>query len=91
MPLYVSMEPCIMCAGAIIEARIKRLVFGCFDTKSGAFGSVIDVNTLPLNHKVEVKSGVYADKSEAILKKFFQARRGTEVVITGPTRNRLYV
>jgi tRNA(adenine34) deaminase len=89
--LYVSMEPCIMCAGAIIEARIKRLVFGCFDTKGGAFGSVIDVNTLPLNHKVELKSGVYADKSEALLKKFFQARRGTEVVITGPTRNRLYV
>jgi tRNA(adenine34) deaminase len=89
--LYVSMEPCIMCAGAIVEARIKRIVFGCFDKKGGAFGSVIDVNTLPLNHKVEVKSGVYADKSEALLKKFFQARRGTEVAITGPTRNRLYV
>ena len=89
--LYVSMEPCVMCAGAIIEARIKRLVFGCFDTKSGAFGSIIDVNSLPLNHKVEVKSGVYAEKSEALLKKFFQARRGTEVAITGPTRNRLYV
>jgi tRNA(adenine34) deaminase len=89
--LYVSMEPCIMCAGAIVEARIKRLVFGCFDAKSGAFGSLIDVNKLSLNHKVEVKGGLYADKSEALLKKFFKARRGTEVVITGPTRNRLYV
>ena len=89
--LYVSMEPCVMCAGAIVEARIKRLVFGCFDGKSGAFGSAIDVNSLPLNHKVEVRGGVYADKSEAILKQFFQARRGTEVAITGPTRNRLYV
>ncbi len=89
--LYVSMEPCIMCAGAIVEARIKRLVFGCFDTKAGAFGSVMDVNSLPLNHKVEVTGGVYAEKSEALLKKFFQARRGTEVAITGPTRNRLYV
>ena len=89
--IYVSMEPCIMCAGAIIEARIKRLVFGCFDAKGGAFGSVIDINTLPLNHKVVVKTGVYAEKSEALLKKFFQARRGTEVAITGPTRNRLYV
>ena len=89
--LYVSMEPCIMCAGAIVEARIKRLVFGCFDTKSGAFGSLIDVNKLSLNHKVEVKGGLYGDKSEALLKKFFKARRGTEVVITGPTRNRLYV
>jgi len=89
--LYVSMEPCIMCAGAIIEARIKRLVFGCYDSKSGAFGSVIDVNSLPLNHRVEVNGGVLAEKSEALLKKFFQARRGTEVAITGPTRNRLYV
>ena len=80
-----------MCAGAIIEARIKRLVFGCYDSKSGAFGSVIDVNSLPLNHRVEVKGGVLAEKSEALLKKFFQARRGTEVAITGPTRNRLYV
>ncbi len=89
--IYVSLEPCIMCAGAIVEARIKRLVFGCCDTKAGAFGSVIDVNSLPLNHKVEVTGGVYAEKSEALLKKFFQARRGTEVAITGPTRNRLYV
>ena len=89
--IYVSMEPCIMCAGAIVEARIKRLVFGCFDAKAGAFGSVIDVNSLPLNHKVEVTGGVYAEKSEALLKKFFQARRGTEVAITGATRNRLYV
>ena len=89
--LYVSMEPCFMCAGAIIEARIKRLVFGCFDAKGGAFGSVIDVNSLPLNHKVEVRGGVYAEKSEELLKQFFQARRGTEVAITGPTRNRLYV
>lgn len=89
--LYVSMEPCVMCAGAIIEARIKRLVFGCFDAKGGAFGSVIDVNALPLNHKVEVRGGVYAQKSEELLKQFFQARRGTEVAITGPTRNRLYV
>ncbi len=89
--LYVSMEPCIMCAGAIVEARIKRLVFGCFDTKRGAFGSVVDVNKLPLNHKVEVLGGILADRSEALLKKFFQARRGTEAVITGPTRNRLYV
>jgi tRNA(adenine34) deaminase len=89
--LYVSMEPCTMCAGAIIEARIKRLVFGCFDSKGGAFGSVIDVNALPLNHKVEVRGGVYGDESEVLLKKFFKARRGTEVAITGPTRNRLYV
>lgn len=87
--LYVSKEPCIMCAGAIIEARIKRLVFGCFDEKRGAFGSVIDINTLPLNHKVEVKGGVLKEKSKKLLQEFFKSRRGTEAVITGPTRNRL--
>lgn len=87
--LFVSMEPCIMCAGAIVEARIKRLVFGCFDPKRGAFGSVIDVNKLPLNHKVDVKGGVLKEKSGAILKRFFQTRRGTEEAVTGPTRNRL--
>ncbi len=88
--LFVTMEPCIMCAGAIIEARIKKVVFGCYDARRGAFGSVIDVNELPLNHKVEVTGGVLKEKSEHLLKQFFHARRGTEVVITGPTRNRLY-
>lgn len=87
--LFVSMEPCLMCAGAIQEARIKRLVFGCFDKKRGAFGSAIDANALPSNHKVEVQGGVLGQKSESLLKKFFQLRRDTEAVITGPTRNRL--
>ncbi len=89
--LYVSMEPCVMCAGAIVEARIKRVVFGCSDEKRGAFGSVVDVSKLPLNHKIEVQGGLFADESAALLQKFFQMRRGTEVAITGPTRNRLYV
>ena len=88
--LFVTKEPCIMCAGAILESRIKRLVFGCFDIKRGAFGSLIDVNIFPLNHKVEVLGGILGDKSEILLKHFFQQRRGTEVAITGPTRNRLY-
>jgi tRNA(adenine34) deaminase len=88
--LFVTKEPCIMCAGAILESRIKRLVFGCFDIKRGAFGSMIDANTLALNHKIEAIGGVLSDKSEKLLKKFFQQRRGTEVAITGPTRNRLY-
>ena len=87
--LYVTKEPCVMCAGAIVEARIKRLVFGCFDSRRGAFGSLIDVNSLALNHKVEVLGGVLREKSEDLLRRFFQQRRGTEVVITGPTRNRL--
>ena len=88
--LFVSKEPCMMCAGTIIEARIKRVVFGCFDAKRGGLCSVVDVNSLPLNHKVEVKGGVLREKSTLLLKKFFHMRRGTEVAITGPTRNRLY-
>jgi tRNA(adenine34) deaminase len=89
--LFVTMEPCIMCAGAIIEARLKRLVFGCYDEKRGAFGSVIDANLLPLNHKVAVTGGVLKEDCAKLLKDFFSLRRGTEVAITGPTRNRLYV
>jgi tRNA(adenine34) deaminase len=88
--LYVSKEPCVMCAGAVTEARLKRLVFGCFDGKRGAFGSLIDVSQLSLNHKVEVKGGVLKERSEQLLQSFFKIRRGTEVAITGPTRNRLY-
>ena len=88
--LYVTMEPCVMCAGAMVEARLKRVVFGCFDAKRGGLCSVVDINALPLNHKLEIKGGVLEDKSTALLRRFFQLRRGTEVVITGPTRNRLY-
>ncbi len=87
--LFVTKEPCPMCAGAIVEARIAKVVFGCFDARRGAFGSVLDVNALPLNHKVEVEGGVLARESEALLQRFFKLRRGTEAVITGPTRNRL--
>jgi tRNA(adenine34) deaminase len=88
--LFVSKEPCIMCSGAIVEARLKRVVFGCYDAKRGALGSLIDVNKLALNHKFEVQGGVLEKKSKTMLKEFFQIRRGTEVAITGPTRNRLY-
>lgn len=88
--LFVSKEPCIMCGGAIIEARIKKVVFGCFDPKRGGLCSLVDINKLPLNHKIEVRGGVLQDKSKTLLRKFFQMRRGTEVVIPGPTRNRLY-
>ena len=68
--LFVSMEPCLMCAGAIQEARIKRLVFGCFDKKRGAFGSAIDANALPSNHKVEVQGGVLGRKAKACSRSF---------------------
>jgi tRNA(adenine34) deaminase len=74
--LFVSKEPCIMCAGAVLEARVERVVFGCYDKKRGAFGSAGDVRKLPSNHKVEVEGGVLKERSEGLLKQFFQERRG---------------
>ncbi|MBV8727221.1 MAG: tRNA-specific adenosine deaminase, partial [Candidatus Eremiobacteraeota bacterium] len=74
--LYVTKEPCVMCAGAMIAARIKRLVFGCFDAKGGAAGSIADVFAMEeVNHRVEVTSGVLADETGAQLQAFFAAKR----------------
>ena len=88
--LFVSKEPCLMCAGAIQEARIKRVVFGCFDARRGALGSACDANTLPSNHRIEVQGGLLAERCGDLLREFFRARRDTEAVVTGPTRNRLF-
>jgi tRNA(adenine34) deaminase len=77
--LYVTLEPCAMCAGAILHARIRRLVFGARDPKTGACGSVIDLLAEPrLNHHTEVTSGVLADECGALLSDFFAARRRAE-------------
>ena len=74
--LYVTKEPCVMCAGAMVAARIKRLVYGCPDPKGGAAGSVLDVVNHPaLNHRIEVTAGVLADETAAQLQAFFRARR----------------
>lgn len=73
--LYVTMEPCVMCAGAIINARIDRVVYGTHDIRFGAFGSLIDIPKVPLNHKVEVTSGVLADECREILSNYFKAKR----------------
>ena len=74
--MYVTMEPCAMCAGALVLARIDCLVFGCFDPKAGACGSVFDIVREPaLNHRMEVVSGVLEDDCAAIVREFFQARR----------------
>ncbi|MGN1203136.1 MAG: nucleoside deaminase [Eubacterium sp.] len=73
--LYVTLEPCPMCAGAIINARIKRVYFGAFDSKAGSFGSVADFNSIPYNHKPEIISGVMADECSAMLTDFFKRLR----------------
>src|SRR5512146_2245280 len=75
--LYVTLEPCAMCAGAIMHARLGRLVFGARDPKTGACGSVIDLFAEPrLNHHTTVTSGVRADECGGLLSAFFAARRG---------------
>src|ERR1035437_6964520 len=74
--LYVTLEPCAMCAGAILHARIARLVYGAPDPKAGACGSVLSVMNHPqLNHKVEVASGLLADECGTLLTNFFRQRR----------------
>ncbi len=74
--LYVTKEPCAMCAGAIVAARIERLVFGCLDPRGGAAGSVIDVfASEAVNHRVTVESGLLADETAAQLRAFFRSRR----------------
>jgi tRNA(adenine34) deaminase len=74
--LYVTLEPCAMCAGAILHARVKRLVFGAADPKTGACGSVIDLMAEPrLNHHAEVRGGVLAEACGARLSAFFARRR----------------
>ncbi len=76
--LLVTLEPCTMCAGAIGLARVRRLVFGAFDDKAGAVGSLWDVlRDRRLNHRPEVVAGVLADESAALLVDFFAARRGS--------------
>ena len=74
--LYVTKEPCIMCAGAMVNARIKRLVYGCKDEKGGAAGSLYHLlSDKRLNHQVEIVSGFLEDECAGILKRFFQERR----------------
>lgn len=75
--LYVTLEPCPMCAGAVVQARIARLVFGAWDPKAGACGSVIDIPAeRRFNHRVQVTGGLLDQKSRTVLQKFFQAKRG---------------
>jgi tRNA(adenine34) deaminase len=76
--LYVTKEPCIMCAGAMLNARLKKLVYGCKDEKGGAVNSLYTLfSDTRLNHQVEVASGVLEDECVEILQRFFQLRRAT--------------
>lgn len=73
--MYVTLEPCPMCAGAIINSRIKTLVFGAFDSKMGSIDSVINLCDYPYNHKVEVYGGIMEDECLSVLKTFFEDLR----------------
>ncbi len=75
MTLYVTLEPCPMCAGAILAARIPRVVYGAKDATAGAMGSVLNLPRYPLGARPEVVSGVLADESRALLQSFFRSRR----------------
>jgi tRNA(adenine34) deaminase len=78
--LYVTIEPCAMCAGAIVHARLKRVVFGARDPKAGASGSALTVLNHPkLNHQVEVVEGFLAEECATILRNFFRGRRRKEL------------
>jgi tRNA(adenine34) deaminase len=85
--LVVTLEPCAMCAGAIVLARVPRLVLGAWDPKAGAAGSMRDVvRDSRLNHRVEVVGGVRADECAELLRAFFAGHRGTDSASTGNVR-----
>ena len=73
--LYVTLEPCPMCGGAIVNARIPRVVIGEKNIRAGAFGTVMNLNRYPLNHRPELVFGIMAEESAALLRQFFAARR----------------
>lgn len=83
--LFVTKEPCPMCAGAIVHARLRRVVFGCRDGKAGAAGSLLNILQMPeLNHRCEVRGEVKVDECAGILKEFFLARRNQTTNMQSP-------
>ena len=76
--IYVTLEPCVMCAGAIVNARLSRVVYGAKDARSGAFGSVLNVRAYPLESRPDAVGGVLADECAAILSRFFAGKRKQE-------------
>jgi tRNA(adenine34) deaminase len=82
--MYVTLEPCAMCAGALVLARVPRVVFGTADPKAGAAGSVVNLLAQPeLNHRPAVEGGPLADECAALLREFFAARRGPPPTLPG--------
>jgi tRNA(adenine34) deaminase len=78
--LYVTKEPCAMCAGALVHVRMRRVIFGCPDLRSGAAGGIINLLQMPsLNHRCEITSGMLGEECAGLLQNFFQARRGRDV------------
>ena len=73
--MYVTLEPCPMCAGAIINSRLDKVVFGAKDANGGAFGSLIDLNSYPLGHKPEIVSGILENECRELLRDFFEKKR----------------
>ena len=73
--LYVTLEPCAMCTGALINSRMEKVVFGAYDSKAGSLGSVVDLNALPYNHKFECIGGVLEKKCASLLSDFFKKLR----------------
>lgn len=86
--LYVTLEPCPMCAGAIVQSRIARLVFGAWDPKAGACGSIFDIPAeRRLNHRVQVMGGMFEQESRELLQEFFRAKRGTLPASSSPPKS----
>ena len=81
--LYVTMEPCCMCAGAAVNARIPRVVYGAADIRFGAMGSLIDLSALPLNHRPEVRGGVLGDECRDMLSAYFRRKRVKSATVEG--------
>jgi len=73
--MFVTIEPCAMCAGAMVLARINKIVYGAADPKTGSFGSVFDINKLKLNHRISVTRNICADECASLLKEFFRKKR----------------
>ena len=81
--LYVTLEPCPMCAGAIVQARMRRVVYGCADPRAGAAGTLYNIlNDSRLNHRCVITSGVLAEESKALLINFFRERRDKKITCT---------